>query len=95
MFRTLIFSFAALILGMLLYLYNEISALRQAPPQRIILTVEDNATVTIQPVGSAMIDLSTCTPGRYLIEQGSVTKIEEAPPAAEPQADMITEKIEE
>lgn len=85
MFRTLIFSFAALILGMLVYLYNEISALRQAPPQRIILTVEDNATVTIQPVGSAMIDLSTCTPGRYLIEQGSVTKIEDSSSSSAPE----------
>ena len=85
MFRTLIFSFAALILGMLVYLYNEISALRQAPPQRIILTVEDNATVTIQPVGSVMIDLSTCTPGRYLIEQGSVTKIEDSSSSSAPE----------
>ena len=85
MFRTLIFGLAALILGMLVYLYNEISTLRQAPPQRIILTVEDNASVTIQPVGSAMIDLSTCTPGRYLIEQGSVTKIEDSSSSSAPE----------
>ena len=95
MFRTLIFGLAALILGMLAYLYNEISTLRQAPPQRIILTVEDNATLTIQPVGSAIMDLSTCTPGRYLIEHGTVTKIEEAPPTVEPQTGNLTEKIEE
>ena len=85
MFRTLIFGLAALILGMLVYLYNEISTLRQAPPQRIILTVEDNASVTIQPVGSAMIDLSTCTHGRYLIEQGSVTKIEDSSSSSAPE----------
>ena len=42
MFRTLIFGLAALILGMLAYLYTELSALRQTPPPQLILTITED-----------------------------------------------------
>ena len=76
MFRTLIFGLGALILGMLVYLYNEISALRQAPPQRIILTVKEGAAISIQPAGAPDSEATTLPPGRYSCTMGEVRSAE-------------------
>lgn len=87
MFKTFIISLGVLILGMLFYLYCEISDMRAAvestPAPRFILDIaplgedmsDKEIDITISSSGDSAESIHIHTPGRYTIQDWHITEV--------------------